>query len=189
MNPGFRSTFFVQSCTAIALCAVVLVGLAACGGNPPQIVDYSPERGAKEVSTAAPIHISFDHDVDMPSVASRLHLMPATAGSLVWVNARQLDFQHATLAPDTTYEVVLEAGYKDPAGNTVMLRHHWSFVTEGPPALATSTPARGETGVDPAAYLVLEFTREMTGQSLRSAITMTPPDETRCSEPASSMYT
>jgi Tol biopolymer transport system component len=160
---------------SVGVALLVLVSITACGGNPPQIVDYSPERGSKDVSTATPIRITFDHDVDMQSVESRLHLLPATAGSLVWVNPRQLAYAHPTLAPNTTYEVVLEAGYKDADGNTAVLRHHWSFVTEGPPTLAGSTPAKGEGGVDPAAYLALDFTRDMDGPSLRTAISISPP--------------
>jgi Bacterial Ig-like domain len=174
MNPDYRSTFSYQRCALIAVVAIVLVGLVACGGNPPQIVDYSPERGAKDVSTSAPIRITFDHDVDVQSVESRLRLVPATGGSLVWVSQRQLMYEHPALAPNTTYEVVLEAGYKDPAGNAAMLRHHWSFVTEGPPSLAGSTPAAGDSGVDPAAYLALDFSRDMNGASLSNAITITP---------------
>jgi dipeptidyl aminopeptidase/acylaminoacyl peptidase len=159
---------------SIGVALLALIAIAGCGGNPPQIVDYSPERGAKDVSTAAPIRITFDHDVDIPSVDSRLHLVPATNGNLVWVNARQLAFEHATLTPSTSYEVVLEPGYKDPAGNTAVLRHHWSFITEGPPSLGASTPANGESGIDPAAYLVLNFTRDMDAASLQKAITLAP---------------
>ena len=158
----------------VVLAAVVLGGLAACGGNPPQIVDYSPVRGAVDVSTAAPILITFDHDVDEQSVASRFHLQPATSGKLVWLSPHELAYQHPTLAPDSTYEVVLEAGYKDPAGNTAVLRHHWAFVTEGPPSFAGSAPANGETGVDPAAYLTIDFTRDMNGPSLQGAISISP---------------
>src|SRR4029077_5114063 len=160
--------------SSIVVTALVLLSITACGGNPPQIVDYSPERGAKDVSTATPIRITFDHDVDMPSVESRLHLLPATDGNLVWVNSRQLTYEHSTLSPGTNYEVVLEAGYKDPEGNTAVLRHHWSFVTEGPPTLAGSTPANGETGIDPAAYLVVNFNRDMDGKSLANAVTVSP---------------
>jgi hypothetical protein len=174
MSLGFLCTSLVRGCAFLSVCALAVVGLAACGGNPPQIVDYSPERGAKDVSTALPIRISFDHDVDLQSVASRLHLVPATAGNLVWANARQLSYDHPTLAPNTTYEVVLEAGYMDLAGNAAALRHHWSFVTEGPPSFAGSTPASGDKGVDPTAYLAIDFTREMDGASLRGAITITP---------------
>lgn len=159
---------------AILSALLTFGALAACGGTPPQIVDYSPERGAKDVSTAAPIRITFDHDVDQPSVQSRLFLLPATQADLRWLSPRQLVYEHATLQTSTTYEVVLEAGYKDPAGNTYTLRHHWSFVTEGPPSLAGSSPADKETGVDPSSYLALDFTRVMDPATLKSAITISP---------------
>src|SRR5487761_547694 len=158
----------------VVLAAVVLGGLAACGGNPPQIVDYSPARGAVDVSTAAPIQITFDHAVDEQSIESRLHLQPATSGNLVWLSPRELSYQHPTLAASSTYDVVLEAGYKDLAGNTAVLRHHWSFVTEGPPTFAGSAPANGNSGVDPAAYLTVDFSRDMNGPSLQQAVHISP---------------
>lgn len=153
---------------------IVLAGALACGGAPPQIVDYSPLRGARDVSTAAPIQITFDHDVDEGSVASRLHLVPETPGTITWLSARQLVYQHSVLATSTAYEVVLEAGYRDPAGNVYVLRHRWSFTTEPPPGLGGSNPADGATGVDPADYLTVDFTHPMNVTSLRSAITFTP---------------
>src|SRR5258708_37173145 len=54
--------------------AAILLPLTACAGNPPQIVDYSPQRGAVEVSTAAPLNIPFDHAAHHPSVETRPHL-------------------------------------------------------------------------------------------------------------------
>jgi Tol biopolymer transport system component len=152
----------------------LLVSLVACGGSPPQIVDYSPQRGAVEVSTAAPIKIAFDHAVDQASVEGRLHLVPATDGVVHWDSTRQLSYEHSSLHASTTYEVILDAGYQDLAGNTYSLRHRWSFVTEGPPNLVSSTPSDADTGIDPAAYLALTFTREMNPASLRSAITLQP---------------
>jgi hypothetical protein len=157
-----------------AAVASLLLPLAACGGNPPQIVDYSPQRGALDVSTSAPIKIAFDHAVDQASVESRLHLAPSTDGTVRWDSARELVYEHTTLQVSTTYEVILEAGYRDLIGNTYSLRHHWSFVTEGPPNLASSTPSDADTGVDPAAYLTLVFTREMNPTALRSALTFKP---------------
>ena len=154
---------------------VLILPLTACGGNPPQIVDYSPQRGAIDVSTAAPIKIVFDHPVDQASVESRLHLVPASDGIVVhWQSAQQLTYEHSTLRASTSYDVVLEAGYRDLAGNTYSLRHHWSFLTEGPPNLASSTPSNADTGIDPAAYITLAFTREMNASTLRSALTFSP---------------
>jgi hypothetical protein len=153
---------------------LVLLPLTACGGSPAQIVDYSPQRGAIDVSTAAPIKIAFDHPVDQASVESRLHLVPASDGIVHWLSAQQLTFDHSALRASTTYDVVLEAGYRDLAGNTYTLRHHWSFLTEGPPNLASSTPSDTDSGIDPAAYITLGFTREMNASTLRSALTFNP---------------
>lgn len=159
---------------AAALAALAAVPLAACGGQPAQIVDYAPQRGSVDVSTATPIRITFDHDVDRASVESRLRLSPATFGNVRWLNGHQLVYEHSTLRTNTTYQVVLEAGYRDLAGNTYTLRHHWSFVTEGPPSLSGSTPAPGDRDIDPAAYLLLDFTRAMNPATLRSALTLNP---------------
>jgi WD40 repeat protein len=159
---------------AAALGAAILVPLAACGGDPPQIVDYFPQRNTVDVSTAVPIRITFDHDVDKASVESRLHLSPSATGSVHWLNGHQLQYQHATLRTSTAYEVILEAGYRDPAGNTYALRHHWSFTTEGSPVVTSSTPGGGDTGVDPAAYLTLDFTRPMDPASLKGAVALSP---------------
>ena len=108
---------------AAALIGLVLP-LAGCGGDPPQIIDYSPQRNTVDVSTAAPVQITFDHDVDRASVESRLHLAPSTNGSVRWVSGHQLVYDHPTLRTNATYEVMLEPGYRDPAGNTYTLRHH-----------------------------------------------------------------
>jgi hypothetical protein len=158
----------------ITVAAVLMVAIGACGGSPPQIVDYSPERGAQSVSTTAPIRITFDHDVDQSSVETRLYLAPATLGKARWLSSRQVSYDHPTLLTSTTYQVVLEGGYRDLAGNVYQLRHHWAFTTEGRPNLAGATPADAERGVDPAAYLALDFTRDMDAASLPGAITITP---------------
>ena len=158
----------------MAAAALAPALLAACGGDPAQIVDYAPQRNAVDVSTATPIKITFDHAVDQASVAGRLHLSPAATGTVKWLDGRHLVFDHETLRTNTSYEVILEAGYRDIAGNTYLLRHHWSFITEGPPVLATSTPVNDDTGIDPATYLRLDFSRAMDVSSLKSAISISP---------------
>ena len=166
-GPAKRTALFAAAALAPAL-------LVACGGDPAQIVDYAPQRNAVDVSTATPIEITFDHAVDQASVAGRLHLSPATIGTVKWLDDRHLVFDHETLRTNTSYEVVLEAGYRDIAGNAYVLRHHWSFITEGPPVLASSTPVNHDTGIDPAAYLSLDFSRAMDAATLKGAISISP---------------
>ncbi|TME42387.1 MAG: hypothetical protein E6I61_02975 [Chloroflexi bacterium] len=178
--PGARRAHFkrggpAKQCAILTAGAVVAaLGLSACGGDPPQIVDYSPQRNTIDVSTAAPVRITFDHDVDRASVESRLHLSPANGGSIEWVNGHQLVYHHPTLHTLTTYQVILESGYRDLAGNTYTLRHHWGFTTEAPPNLAGSSPASGDGGVDTSAYLKVDFTRAMDATTLKSALSISP---------------
>src|SRR5581483_9847727 len=159
---------------AILAVALLLAALPACGGSPAQIVDYSPLRGQQSVPTVEPVRITFDHAVDQASVASRLHLVPSATGSLKWLSDRELEYDHLPLAPSTTYEVVIEAGYRDAAGNVYVLRHHWSFITEPPPAFTAASPADGATGIDPADYLTVDFSRAMDAGSMRSGIVLSP---------------
>ena len=157
-----------------ALGAAALLPLTACGGDPPQIVDYAPQRNSVDVSTAIPVHITFDHDVDQGSVESRFRLTPSTSGVVHWLNGHELQYEHETLRTSTTYEVVLDAGYRDPAGNTYNLRHRWSFTTEAAPVVTGSAPAAGDIGIDPSSYLTVDFTRAMDLSSLKSAVALSP---------------
>ena len=165
---------WVQRVARLSLVVCLTVTLGACGGAPPQIVDYSPLRGATNVSTAAPISVTFDHDVDQASVASRFHLVPDAPGSIHWSSGRAMTYEHSALRPSTTNEVVIDAGYRDLAGNVYTLRHHWSFITEAPPAFSASSPADGTADIDPADFLYLDFTRAMNEASLKSAISFSP---------------
>src|SRR5438270_11396128 len=90
VKPRFGSTL-----GAVFAVTCLLAAGVGCGGAPPQIVDYSPLRGAQDVSTAAPVSLSFDHPVDKASVASRLHLVPDTEGTIRWLSPQRLVIDHA----------------------------------------------------------------------------------------------
>ena len=142
--------------------------------SPPQILEITPGRGARDVPTNAPIRIRFDRALDQRSVASRFSLRPKTSGQISWEASNTLVYRHDTLDPNTQYTVSLSAGYRDAGGNANGFNHGWSFQTELPPELRVTTPGRGEGLVDPATYVGLTFSREMTADSFRSAITFSP---------------
>jgi hypothetical protein len=149
-------------------------GLLAGCASPPQVVQITPERNAHDVSSAQPVQVRFDRAVDRASVASRFHLRPGVEGRIRWAGDSQLVFEHQPLRPSTSYQVVLDPGYRDQQGNMNALRHSWSFVTEAPPALTGASPGNGDQGVDPAAYLSLTFSREMDLASLAGTISVSP---------------
>jgi WD40 repeat protein len=146
---------------------------SACD-SPPQILEISPGRGARDVPTNAPIRIRFDRALDRQSVADRFSLRPKTSGQISWEASNTLVYQHDTLDPNTQYTVSLSAGYRDASGNANGFNHGWSFQTEVPPELRASTPGQGDGQVDPATYLGLSFSREMAADSFRGAVTFSP---------------
>jgi hypothetical protein len=142
--------------------------------SPPQIVDISPGKGARDVPTNAPVRIRFDRALDRASVAARFSLSPKVDGQISWEAQNTLVFRHDTLDPNTQYEVRLSPGYRDSDGNVNSFTHSWTFQTEGPPGLRSASPGEGEAGVDPATYLTLAFSREMDAESFRGAVTLSP---------------
>jgi Bacterial Ig-like domain len=146
---------------------------AACD-SPPQILEITPGRGARDVPTNAPIRIRFDRALDRLSVASRFSLRPKASGQISWEASNTLVYRHDTLDPNTQYTVSLSAGYRDATGNANGFNHGWSFQTELPPELRGTTPGQGDGQVDPATYLGLSFSREMAADSFRGAVTFSP---------------
>jgi hypothetical protein len=142
--------------------------------SPPQILEISPGRGARDVATSAPIRIHFDRPLDRGSVAARFSLRPKTSGQISWEAPNTLVYRHDTLDANTQYTVSLVAGYRDAAGNVNGFNHSWTFQTELPPELRTTTPGQGDRQVDPATYLGLGFSREMSSDSFRGAVTFSP---------------
>ena len=145
--------------------------LAACA-SPPQIVEISPERNARDVHSDASIRVRFDRAVDQTSVATRFRLEPGAVGQIRWQGDRELVFEHQPLHAASTYQVVLDPGYRDGQGTANELRHSWSFSTESAPALTGSSPAAGDQAVDPAAYLAFSFSRAMDLRSLADTISV-----------------
>jgi Bacterial Ig-like domain len=155
----------------LAIAAAML--LVACD-SPPQVLEISPQRGASDVRSSQPIRVRFDREMNQASVAARFHIEPRVPGTLRWPGGGELSFDHAPLNPSTRYRVVLDAGYRDARGAINGLRHSWTFSTEGPPGLAGSSPSTGDRGVDPAAFISLDFSRAMDAGGLADAISLSP---------------
>ena len=165
-----------QPLLGLPLLALLLLPLlqVSCD-SPPQILEISPGRGARDVATNAPIRVRFDRPLDRDSLASRFSLRPKASGQISWEASNTLVFQHDTLAVNTQYTVVLSSGYRDAAGNVNGFNHSWSFQTELAPEPRGTSPGQGDNQVDPATYLGLSFSREMAADSFRGAVTFAPP--------------
>jgi len=147
---------------------------AGCGGAP-QIIDYSPEKGSTGVATRAPIRVDFDRPVDPGSVSQRFSLRPAARGRITWAGPREMLFiEQVPLRTDTTYQVLLRAGYRSQGGGAADLDHAWYFRTEGPLQVSDTSPAPAQRGVDPAGYFEVTFNHRLRATSLAGAFQLLP---------------
>ena len=153
---------------------IVFASLAVACDSPAQIVEITPQRGAVDVHTNLPIQIRFDRAVDRQSVIERFQVLPEVPGKVRWRNSNTLIFEHAPLAVDTDYTVVLGSGFKDQAGVTSQFRHSWRFHTELAPVVTSSSPGNREKGIDPTSYLSIAFNRDMDAGSFQGAVSLTP---------------
>jgi len=103
----------------------------------PQLLDWSPYEGAKNVPLDTSLKLSFNQAMDTNSVAAELKLVSGTGkevtGDLVWAD----DLTEAVFTPDqlldraTTYAAILP-GETKAAGNTpLQLDTTWQFETVG----------------------------------------------------------
>lgn len=162
------------SVRSVLLGVVVWSVVGACQ-SPPQILEISPPRGASDVRSNEPVRIRFDRPMNQASVAERFRLNPAVKGSVRWLSDSEMQFEHDSLQPASSYQAILDPGYEDAQGQVNSLRHSWTFTTEAAPSLASTTPGNGDRDVDPATYIGLTFSRPMDMATLPRAVSIAPP--------------
>src|SRR5205807_2472169 len=129
---GSKRTRRASTARAAAVLAVVLALVLAGCGNPPQVVDISPSRGAADVHSGDPVRVRFDRPMDRASVASRFHLAPSAPFA---IRQDPLDPRRVVLAPgsllepETDYSVTVTRDARDVDGNLLSAGSVVSFTT------------------------------------------------------------
>src|SRR5436309_1063550 len=121
---------------------VMLLPLSACGGDPPQIVDYSPQRNAVDVSTAAP-NVPFDRRLGpgdgRRAIIAPWQLLTANTSYQLLVNTAALDVDGNQLARNELIRFT--------TGPLRALRHWIAFATDSPDGAAGGLWIVDERGV------------------------------------------
>ena len=156
----------VLRATLLVPLAILAAVASSCGPTGPAIQQVSPAKGEANVAGDAPIKVSFNHEMDRPSVEARFVIGPPIDGCdrsvcpVAW-NGRTLTLVHAQhqLTPNTKYRVTFKPGYRDAAGRMEGLEHFWEFSTESAPSISAITPSDGSTGVAVDADITVQLTR------------------------------
>jgi TolB protein len=118
----------------LALAAVgLLAGLAlAALLSMPQVKDFSPAAGVQNVSSRAPIRLTFNRPMDTASVQAALHFTPEAAGTFAW-DAAQKTLTFTPRQPWPVGSAITAAlnGGKSRGGLPLLGAHAWTFTVSG----------------------------------------------------------
>ncbi len=129
----------------------------------PVITDTNPVAGAIGVALDAPVFVNFSRAMNTATVQAVF--APPVAVTYTWTNGdRSLRINHAAPFMECQNYGVTITGQDTNAVNLGPgpVPNPWTFQALCPPPQVSSTvPANGATGVDPAASIVVTFTRGM----------------------------
>jgi len=150
---------------------------------PPVIQASIPAEGQSQVPLETDIRVIFNTPMDQEITASVFAISDEAGavvpGAITWVdNGAELVFTPVTqLNLGTRYTV--QVGARARAGTSAPLENpqRWTFTTVPSPALVTSAPRDGMTGVDVAEPVRLTFSGALDAATLDRNIIITPTVE------------
>jgi len=169
---------------AVAILAVILYNATLVDRRPPSVtrVALSAPAGDQHTGqTLTAIDVEFSEPVRTASVETRFTITPHVAGAVRWDGQRTLIFTPSQRLPAATaFEVAIDAGYEDLAGNAATAAMEpWAFETAGPPTVAAFSPVGTDVPVD--ATVQVTFDRLMATSAVEQAISITPRTAYRAS--------
>ncbi len=134
--------------------------------TPPTVTATTPASGATGVNPGNDLTVTFSQPVTATAASFKLDCPTGTLEA----------FTVPTASPATTFTIhptsplptpvvctatVLAAQVADAAGTHPTADFTWSFTTDAPPAVTTTTPANGATSVSPTATVTINFSESV----------------------------
>lgn len=101
--------------------------------KPPLITSIIPESGETSIAIDAPIAVTFSEPMDKDSVESAFSIYPSVEGKLVWSDNTMTFYPAVDLDYGASYAIIIDAGAKDLAGNSLEQSYSWEFTTKEAP--------------------------------------------------------
>jgi hypothetical protein len=164
---------------AIAALLLILANATLVDRVPPAVQSISLGRTNGDPHTGlthTTVDVEFTKAVDPASAQLHFGIVPAVQGSFTWDGGRTMIFTPAQKLPVATrFTVTVSPGFRDVHGNVADQGVvAFAFQTVTLPALASSDPAAGASGVPVTAAISLTFDRLMDVGSTQAAIGIAP---------------
>jgi ketosteroid isomerase-like protein len=151
---------------------------------PPTVVSTVPATGA----TAAPVNTlvsaTFSEAMNAATINGATFTVTGpgatpVAGTVTYAGTTATFTPTAILANSTAFTATITGGAKDPAGVPLGANFVWTFATAAPPAVVSTIPANGATGVAVNTTISAAFNVPMEATTINPAtFTLTGPGAT-----------
>lgn len=173
----------LRSLAVIGVGGLILAGVlyvaSTVDARPPEVLEIRLTQPVADDPDLALITTSlevlFNEPVDEASAEGALRIEPAVEGAVSWSGSTMIFTPVEPLDLDSTYEVAVTSGVRDPAGNAMTeLPEPFTFATSGRPALVASEPADGGSDIGVDEPISLTFSTLMDTASVEEALRIRP---------------
>ena len=173
----------LRSLLVIGVGGLVLAGLlyvaSTVDARPPLVVGISVTQpvsgdpGLALITTS--IEVAFSEPVEADDAAGAIRLEPPVEGTASWSGSTLIFTPAEALELSTTYEVSVETGIRDLAGNVMTeVPSPFAFETAGRPRIVATDPAEGATQVPVEQTIGITFSTLMDTAAVEEAIRVSP---------------
>ena len=138
----------------------------------PTVASTSPTNGGTSVSPSTSITATFSQDMNPSTITTSTFQVKAgttaVPGTVTYYSGNKTAVfkPSATLNYATQYTVTITTGVKNTAGNSLGANYIFAFNTYVRPAIASTSPVNGTTGVAVSTLIKATFTRDMNPSTL-----------------------
>ncbi len=173
----------VRSLAVLLVGGVLLAGIlyvaSTVDSRPPVVTRIALTQHLESddaiALTTTSVTVAYSEVVDHESAEAAFSVAPPLDGSFSW-SGTSMTFTPADPLPlEADFVVTVGAGTRDPAGNAMDAgTSPLAFTTVGPPEVASTVPADGDTAIAPDSAIDVVFSTLMDTASVEAALSITP---------------
>ena len=150
----------------------------------PTVTSTTPANGAVAVALNTTVTATFSRAMDPTTITTTTFTLTGpgvtpVAGAVTYTGTTATFTPAAILAAGTLYTATITTGAKDPTGSALAANYVWTFTTDVPPTVVSTTPANGAINVAANTAPTATFSRAMDPTTINSTtFTVTGPGST-----------
>jgi hypothetical protein len=167
----------IKSAAGVAMGTPVSWAFTTSAGAvpPPTVASIAPAAAAVNVAGNTTVQATMSGDMDPTSLTASTFTLSGPGGPVAATVAYDAGSRTATLTPSvplsasTTYIATLSTGVRNSVGEPLANPYTWSFTTQGPPTVVSTSPADGSGFVATDTTVTATFSSPMDPSTVTTA--------------------